>query len=384
MRNTRFLAVAAVAAAAALPFLIADRDAAQAHASCTSRFTYNENVFPILRDRCGSCHITGGAAPITLLTYKDATQWASAMRDELTTERMPPWHVDPVSPPVQHSNPITASEINMVIDWGACNTPHGNLAATLPTLKYTPEWKLGEPDLKLQMPEAHTVGADVRDETINVSIPTGTSEVRWVKAVDLMPNAIAMVRDAVISVDNGPVLALWEPGNDPVAAPAGTAFKLAGGANIHLQIHYKKNYLDESKAISDRSTIGLYFTSAPAAGHELQAVNVAPTDENASAPRTFTQPLPSAARIVALRPMLDQPYSSVVVNAVGANGQRTPLLDLQDAWPQWFRRYWLQNPIAVPAGATLEVRVTPRPVDPTEPRPAKRFPLDVGVDYIPQ
>jgi hypothetical protein len=104
----------------------------------------------------------------------------------------------------------------------------------------------------------------------------------------------------------------------------------------------------------------------------------------AGAPSTFTEALPSAARIVALRPMLDQPYEALTVNAVGANGQRTPILDLQGAWPQWFRRYWLQNPVTLPAGTTLEVRATPRPADPTEPLPPKRFDLQVGVDYVPQ
>jgi hypothetical protein len=380
MTVIRFLGVVA---AAALPVVALGHDTPQAHASCTSQFTYNENIFPILRDRCGSCHVTGGAAPMTLLTFRDATQWASAMRDELTTERMPPWQVDPASPPVKGANPIQSSEINKVIDWGACNTPHGDLTKTLPVVTYKPEWKLGPPDAKLQMP-AHTAGPDKEEEVVDVPLATSFGDTKWLKAVDLMPTATSMARDAVISVDKGPVLALWEPGNNPVTAPAGTAFKLAAGATIHLQIHYKKNYLNESATISDQSTVGLYFTDPPAAGHELEALAIDPPSgaDAGTGTRTFTHALPSAARIVALRPMLDQPYAQVAVNALGANGQRTPLLDLQGAWPQWFRRYWLQQPIDLPAGTTVEVRVTPRQPDPSEPTPPKRFPLEVGLDYV--
>ena len=373
-----------MAIAVTLPMLAVGHDT-EAHSACTSKFTYNSDVFPVLQKQCGSCHVTGGAAPMSLLTFKDATQWASGMRDELTTERMPPWHVDPTSPAVRGGNPITASELNIIVDWGACNTPHGDLSKVLPAAKYTPEWKLGPPDLKLQMPSAHTVAAGEAEQTVDVSIPSGISETKWVKAADLLPQAAVMVRDAVISVDNGPILALWEPGNTPVAAPSGAAFKLAAGSNIHLQIHYKKNYLNESNAISDQSTVGLYFSDPPPSGRELQALAIDPgAGGDASSARTFTGTLPSAARVVALRPMLDQPYDVVAITAIGANGHRVPLLDLQSAWPQWFRRYWLQEPIELASGTKVEVRVTPRAPDPSEPSPPKRFPLEVGVDYVPQ
>jgi hypothetical protein len=382
MRNVRLLALAGLVLLSALTL---SRQAPQAHASCTSQYTYNDNVFPILRDRCSSCHITGGAAPMTLLTFKDATQWASAMRDELTTERMPPWHVDPASPAVKGANPISADEIDKIVSWASCNTPHGDLAKVLPTLTYKPEWKLGPPDLKLQMPGPLTLGPDKQEDTVDVSLPTALGETRWVRAADLMPTATSMVRDAVISLDKGPVLALWEPGSDPGAAPAGVAFKLPAGAAIHLQIHYKKNYLSESATISDQSTVGLYFTAAPAEARELQALAIdAAANSDASVARTFSHTLPSAARIVALRPMLDQPYEAVAVTAIGTNGRRTPLLDLRGAWPQWFRRYWLQQPIDLPQGTTVEVRVTPRLPDPSEPTPPRRFALEVGVDYVQQ
>ena len=375
----RFTVVAGVAGLA-LAVCAFGRSTPQAHASCTSVFTYNENIFPILKDRCAACHITGGAAPMSLLDYHDATQWASAMRDELTTERMPPWHVDAAGPAVKGANPISATEINEIIDWSACNTPHGDLTKTLPTAKYAPQWKLGEPDLKIQMPAPHALGPDKPEEVFDVTIPTGLTEARSVKAVDLMPTATSMVRDAIVSIDNGPVLALWEPGSDPVGAPAGTGFKVSAGAALHLQIHYKKNYLNESATLTDQSTIGLYFTDA--SSKALESLKIDPAGGTESGAQVFSHALPAAARIVALRPMLDQPYSAVAVNAIGANGQRTPLLELQGAWPQWFRRYWLQQPIDLPTGTNIEVRVTPRPADPSEPTPPKRFPLEIGVDYV--
>src|SRR5688572_19006155 len=62
----------------------------------TSQYTYNEHVFPIARDRCGRCHMDGGAAPMSLLKYQDTVPWAESILEELLSERMPPWYADPI------------------------------------------------------------------------------------------------------------------------------------------------------------------------------------------------------------------------------------------------------------------------------------------------
>ena len=33
----------------------------EAHKAITSKYTYNDDVFPIFRERCASCHVPGGA-----------------------------------------------------------------------------------------------------------------------------------------------------------------------------------------------------------------------------------------------------------------------------------------------------------------------------------
>src|SRR5438094_652195 len=132
-----------------------------AHKAVTSRYTYNEHIFPILRDKCGRCHVDGGAAPMSLLSYKDkggAVAWAGSM-----------------------------------------------------------------------------------------------------------------VRRAVIAVEKGPVLAVWEPGDETAAAPGGTAFRLPAGAKLSVRIHYKKSWQDEQQEKSDKSSIGLYFTEEPLSGKEIAA-----------------------------------------------------------------------------------------------------------------
>src|SRR4029079_17177599 len=65
---------------------------AEAHKAITSKYTYNEDVFPVLRARCGRCHVPGGVAPMSLMTYKDAYPWGESVRAEIIAGHMPPWH----------------------------------------------------------------------------------------------------------------------------------------------------------------------------------------------------------------------------------------------------------------------------------------------------
>jgi len=94
--------------------------------------------------------------------------------------------------------------------------------------------------------------------------------------------------------------------------------------------------------------------------------------------------LKSGARIVALRPSFDQAYASASVDAVAPSGRRVPLLRLRAPQPQWYRRYWLQEPIEIPAGSKLEVTAVPAPPDEFGIPAPKRYPLAVDIDFVGQ
>lgn len=185
------------------------------------------------------------------------------------------------------------------------------------------------------------------------------------------------------------MLALWQPGGDNTPAPSGAAFRLAPGSKVHLQIHYKKHFDQEQNAVSDQSTIGLYFTDAPPSGHELQSFAIDPpkgaSDSGASNSLvdTFAGVQPKAGRIVALRPMLDRAYASVDVDAITPSGATVPLLRLRGPRPQWLQRYWLQEPVELAAGAKIAVRVTPLADYSDEPAVTRQIPLQVILDYVP-
>jgi hypothetical protein len=356
-----------------------------AHDPVTSKYDYNNDVLPLLRDHCGRCHVEGGPAPMSLMAYQDAVPWAQAIRDELTSGRMPPWPVDPTSPAVRGGYSISARDLDTIVEWASGGTPEGGFQTTQPATTFSTRWKFGPPDLTISMDIEQTVVENTIEEIREFSLPTNLAETKWIKAADLMPGTASLVRDAVIRIENGPVLALWQPGGGTAAAPPGAAFRLAPDSKIHLQIHYRKHYNRESEVASDRSTIGLYFTDPPASGRGLESFAISPSDAagDFSGASTFAGTLPRAARIVALRPMLDRAYETLNVDAIIPSGSRVPLLRLYGPRPQWFQRYWLQEPVELVSGARIEVSVIPLSDYSDEPRMPRRFPLQLALDYVP-
>src|SRR5579864_8293926 len=107
-----------------------------AHKPVTSKYDYNRDVFPLLRDHCASCHVEGGPGPMSLMTYNDAVPWAESIRDEVTTGRMPPWPVDSTSPAVKGGHPISSRDLDIIAVWASGGTPEGNPDTKLPAITF--------------------------------------------------------------------------------------------------------------------------------------------------------------------------------------------------------------------------------------------------------
>jgi hypothetical protein len=359
--------------------------APEAHQAITSPYTYNDHVFPIFRDRCGRCHFDGGPAMMSLLTYNDAIPWAESMREQLVGERMPPWYADPMGPAVKGGHTISPRELDIIVTWATGGVPQGELAKKPAKVPPPPQWRSGRPDLTIAMDQEHVVPANTMEENREFVLSTGLTETKWLKAVDLAPGTPSMVREALIVLDNGPVLAAWVPGHEAIAAPSGAAFKLPAGAKLRLQMRYRKHYLDEQNAVKDRSTIGLYFTDAPVSGREIEAFEIdGQVSGESTDPQTFSKALLTAARVVAIRPRLDQTYASVDVHAILPNAKRVALLLMRAPRAEWPRRYWLQEPIELPQGTRIEVTTTPAPANPDDIPSPRREKLQIAVDYVAQ
>jgi hypothetical protein len=226
----------------------------QAHKPITSKYTFNDDVFPIFHERCGRCHVEGGVGPMSLLNYNEAYPWAESIRAELLADRPPPWH----------SVAAPARELDVMLVWASGGTPQGSPAKKPPTITFKNEWALGDPDVALPMPSTSELAADTLEDTREFVLATGLTRNRTIRAIDVLPGNPPIVRDAVVYLKGpangapGKLLATWMAGQEP-SPLTGSGARLPAGAELVLRVHYKKTWKHEGTAMSDRSTVGLYF-----------------------------------------------------------------------------------------------------------------------------
>jgi hypothetical protein len=320
----------------------------EAHKPITSPYTYNEDVFPLLRDRCGRCHVSGGVAPMSLMTHADTVPWGESIKTELLAGTMPPLNVDTSPGRFRNVEGLTAREMNVLLTWVTGGTPPGDDAKNPPAMKVDTTWRLGQPDLTLDMPAPYTLASDVHDATVEFKLPTRTSERRLLRAVDLRPGTPSIVRWATIAVSasaNGveEVLGVWVPGDPSVPLDDGLAFELPAGAELVLRVHYTKTWEYERKEMVDRSTVGLYFAKEPATVVRKIAAGAAITED---------------MRALAIYPRGGVANASVSVVAERPDGSRVDLIAFHPR-PDWARRYWFAEPISLPRNTKISVTTKP-------------------------
>jgi hypothetical protein len=391
-------------AAGALAALLG-RTKGEAHKLISSKYTYNEDVFPILRDRCGRCHVSDGVAPMSLMTFKDAYPWSESLRAELVTGHMPPWHVLDDIGAFKNASTITAPEIDKILTWASGGYPEGNPLNPPPDVEAPRNWPLGQPDLVLEPSMSYTMAADQSETTVEMSLATGTTEPKWIRAVDLLPGTPAIVRNATVTVKAMPgdaaamettparVLSVWIPGDDPVAADRGTAFQLPAGAEIVVRIHYKKTYKFEGKEMTDRSRVGLYFTQGPV--DDIRSLTItSPTVVAAGQPLMFSRTLVEDLNLLAFYPDPSLSNARLEITVVKPDGTQMPLVHLA-VRPDWTRRYWFAQALALPHGTQIQVvailngadGLLPPAAAPTPPQVVRgpvRITFDVAAARLPR
>ena len=176
--------------------------------------TFSKEVAPILQRSCESCHRAGGGAPMSLVTYSEVRPWARAIKARTAAREMPPWFIDKnIGIQRFKDDPsLSDAEIAAIGAWVDAGAPQGD-PADLPPPRQWPAaggWSIGTPDLVISSPVS-TVEALAPDwyGMVNPPSPTGLTEDRWIKAVE--------IREVIVDDD----------GHEVVPAVAAAA---AGGA----------------------------------------------------------------------------------------------------------------------------------------------------------
>ena|SRR5215813_12054813 len=88
MKRTLFAALTALTILAAT-FSVVPSSSADGLAKSKAAVTFNKDVAGILFKNCADCHRPGEAAPMSLLSYKEARPWARGIREKVLSRRRP-------------------------------------------------------------------------------------------------------------------------------------------------------------------------------------------------------------------------------------------------------------------------------------------------------
>src|SRR6266496_2056116 len=244
--------------------------------------TFTKDIAPIFQAKCESCHRPDNMAPMSLISYEDARPWAKSIAARVGARQMPPWHIDKTVGIQKFKNDrsLNDDQVDTILAWVAAGAPKGDPKDMPPARVWKDEtgWNLankyGQPDLVVKSPE-YTMPPIAQDAWWRPTVPTGVTEPRWVRAIEIRPvgkNARKITHHALARLvqpeDMDPALFT----NDPNVAGDGLFMEWAVGKNgdemrpgsgrlmlLGSKIVWEVHYHAIGEEVTDSVELGVYF-----------------------------------------------------------------------------------------------------------------------------
>ena len=362
--------------------------------------TFNKQIAPIVYNNCSSCHRPGEAAPFSLLSYQDVAKRGKLIASVTKSQYMPPWKAEKTSFSFRDERRLKSGEIELIEQWVKDGMPEGEAADAPPPPKFASGWKLGEPDMVLELPAAYHVPPDGADIYRNIAMPLGLTEDKWLTAIDMKPTARAVVHHVLYFADptgktherkegdqpgfsgmvpgTAPVgLGGWAVGAQPHMQPEGLALKLPKGADFIIQYHFHP----DGKPETEKATIGLYFAkeapkrtlatiALPPAFSLFSGLDIPAGEKDYVLKDSFTLPVDFDA--VSVGAHAHYIATRMKMTATLPSGEVFTLLSIKDWDFAWQDRYYFDHFVALPKGTRIDSEVhwnntTDNPRNPSNP-----------------
>jgi mono/diheme cytochrome c family protein len=203
--------------------------------------TFTKDIAPIFQAKCESCHRPDNMAPMSLISYEDARPWAKSIASRVGGRQMPPWHIDKTVGIQKFKNDrsLNDDQIETILAWVAAGAPKGDPKDMPPARVWKDEtgWNLagkyGQPDLVVKSPE-YTMPPIAQDAWWRPTVPTGLTEPRWVRAIEIRPvgkNARKITHHALARLQQPEDMKTELFTNDPNVSGDGLFMEWAVGKN---------------------------------------------------------------------------------------------------------------------------------------------------------
>ena len=343
--------------------------------------TFTEHVAPIVFGHCAGCHRPGEVAPFPLLGYADVKKRGKNVLAVIEDRYMPPWHPQPGYGEFTNDLRLSDEQIAKVRAWVKAGMPEGPADKLPPLPQFTSGWQLGEPDLIVRTSGAFEVPASGRDIYRNFAIPIGLPEDRWITAIEVRPQARAVLHHTLVFLDEqqegqaldgkdgkpgftgmrlqrAPMIAGWAVGGMPEHLPQGLAIKLPKGSDLMLQSHLHPS----GKKEKEQTVLGLYFAKEPPK-RTLVSIQLPPffgltagldiPAGEADYRLRDSFELPCAVEAVTIGGHAHMLCTSLWMRGEVPAGDEIPLLKIERWDFDWQNRYTFREPVKLPKGTVL-------------------------------
>lgn len=358
--------------------------------------TFARHIAPIVHAKCTLCHRKGQPGPFELVSFDDVRTRGATIQAVIQDNYMPPWK--PVNTGVQYANDrrLTPRERQLFQDWIAGGMLPGDLSSVKPP-EFASGWSLGEPDLILKMQGRFEVPAAGPDIYRSFVFHAALAEDKWVKAIELRPTARGAVHHALFFVDSSGEarrqdgrdgraglsgmsflrqgnsrgsanafgvrgLGGYVPGAMPNKLPGDLAMLLPKGSDIVMQTHFHPS----GKPEWEQAELALYFAKRPPSRQivpiqlpplfgRFAGIDVAAGNADFEIAQSFT--LPVAVEAVQVGGHAHYICREMELRATLPQGRRIDVLTIDDWDLDWQDQYQFQQPLELPAGTRLDVRL---------------------------
>jgi Tol biopolymer transport system component len=356
--------------------------------------TFTETIAPILYTNCVTCHRPGEVAPFSLISYEDVAKRAKTIAKVTDSRYMPPWHAARGYGEFVGERGLSDAQIATIAEWVKAGMPRGP-DAKMPKLPAFPPdgWRLGQPDLILEMPAGFDLPASGPDVFRNFVIPTKLTEDKWVRGVEFRPSARKVVHHAIFAQVPGGSLAArdgadgragfggmgavgvtndrgnsgslggWAVGATPFLFPEGFAARLPMGSDFLLQMHFHLS----GKPETEKSLIGIYFADKAPGKHLFSiglpalfgfgaGIDIPPGESEYTIRDSFT--LPGDISVYSAIAHAHYLAKDMKATATLPDGSSKPLIWIKDWDFNWQDTYLYKKPFSLPKGTRIDVAIT--------------------------
>ncbi|MCG9895848.1 MAG: hypothetical protein MH204_10285, partial [Fimbriimonadaceae bacterium] len=335
--------------------------------------TFHGRIQHIIQRSCMSCHRPGGVAPFSLDGYEAVRSRARMLEFVVEEGIMPPWFATEGGP-WRNDMSLPDEDKAALKQWVAGGMPKGDPQDAPQPLAFESGWTIGKPDAVFQLPEPVQIQESGVMPYVNISVPTGFDEDKWVEKIEVIPGDRRAVHHVLVFVrtpdsaigrrarqDVDPETAdelsgffgIYVPGNSALTYPKGLAKRIPKGAVLRFQLHYTPY----GRETTDQTKIGFIFAKEPVTSevHTASLANlrfaIPPGAKRHQVEAQLS--VPREVEILSFLPHMHVRGAAARYELM-SNGASEVLLDVPRYDFNWQLNYVLKTPRKVVAGDTLK------------------------------